>query len=185
MTFRGYKIHIILITCVVIIAIGFSAQKFVYGRHVTETLERDFAALAGVEAAELTSRGEQTDVLLHVTRVPDFPSLYRQALRLATERLQNGGEIVVADERNEALQNAYDRIHLALYEGAATGRFVRMERHVHDLLADGAVAGDGELTYELSVDADAVYIQLSDADGHLYERIARSDVESGGGSSSW
>lgn len=176
----GYKVHIILITCVVIIAVGFGANKFVYGRHVTETLERDFAALPGVVAAQLHDRDQKTVVSLRVENVADFPSLYKQASEMANARLgRDAADVLIDDDRNDDLKAAYERIHLALYEGAATGGFIRMEQHVREVLHDDSTRSDPEadasaIEYKISVDDDAVYIELVGRGGQLYERIPRS-----------
>src|SRR5690625_3913612 len=130
MTFKGYKIHVILITFVLIVAVGFGAQKLVYGRHVTESLERDFMSLSGVDAVEVRETADGTDIILHVEESADFPSVYKDAKQLATKRLGDPrAKIFVQDDRTDALQTAYEGVHLALYEGAATGRFVQMERN--------------------------------------------------------
>lgn len=185
MTFKGYKIHVILITFVIIVAVGFGAQKLVYGRHVTESLERDFTSLSGVDAVEVRETTDGTDIYLHVDDSVDFPSVYREAKRLATKRFgEPQAKVFIEDDRTDALQAAYEGVHLALYEGAATGRFVQMDRNVRaglspDTNTDDTTMAGKSFDYKLSVDEDAVYFELSDGERVLYERIPRQDGSEG------
>lgn len=170
MKFRGYRIHIILITCALIVAIGFSAQRFVYGRHVHASIVADFKHIDGVDAVELIERGKYTDVALTVESVPDFLSLYNEASQLSRERLgEKSGEIVIYDTRTPELEDAFDRIHLALYEAAATGQFTYMQSAVKEILANTPVD-----EYTLSVDHEAIYVQLYADDAVMRERIVRT-----------
>lgn len=170
MTFRGYKLHVILITCALIIIVGFGAQRFVYGRHVTASLERDFSAVAGVQAVDLLRRGEHTDVTVTVGMVPDFQQLYKEVEQLAFDRLgPEAGDIVVKDARTVALRGAYDRIHLALHEAAVTGRFTRMEAYIDEAMLELPVD-----EYKVSVDEHSIYVELHSEDAYLYERIPRT-----------
>lgn len=175
MTFRGYKLHVILITCALIIIVGFGAQRFVYGRHVTASLEREFSAIAGVNVVDLQRRGNHTDVVFTVNMVPDFQQFYKEVQLVAGERLgEELGEIIVNDARTEALSAGYERIHLALHEAAVTGRFTRMQAYIDAVLPELPVDD-----YKISVDEQSIYVELHGEDAYLYERIPRAAVAVG------
>lgn len=185
MKFRGFRLHIIVIACVVVIAVGFGAREFVFGRHMNKVVVSEFADLPGVEAVQLHDRGSGTDVSLRLGPEADFAALYPKASALATEKFGSDAALIIEDDRTEMLQAAFDRVHLALYEGAATGRFVEMERRVHELLSapEGEPLGGGafgNVEVRIAVDDAAIYIELSSDDGRLYERIGRRPFAAAG-----
>lgn len=184
MKFRGFRIHIILIACALVIAVGFGARELVFGRHVNKVVSQQFTELPGVEAVQFHERGSGTEVVLVVGHAPDFPSLYTKAAALATERFGSDAVVTIEDDRDEGLQEAYDRIHLALYEGATTGRFVEMERRVLEELSRGEDSGadydSAAPRVRITVDEGAIYVELSSEDGRLYERIGRRSEAAAG-----
>jgi|SRR5690606_23768304 len=168
-TFRGYKLHVVLIAFVVCLGTALGVQRLVYGQRVVEPLERAFAAIPGVVEVVLEPRGGETDIVLHVEPGAELPRVYREAEAAARARLGDRlGKIVLADQRTPALVDAFYKMHLTLHEGAATGRFTEMAEQLD------AMAAELSLTdYRVFVDDERVYVLLVSDDGYLYETVAR------------
>lgn len=172
MTFRGFKIHIILISFLLVVAIGFGVNKFVYGRHVTETVQSEFLALPGVGGVDVRLEAGGVHIVVDVEPDADLSSVYKAAGRVAERHFgPQRATVRLADDRTAMLESAYEHIHLALYEGAATGRFTAMARRVEDELS--SIAGEQPVTYTLQVDDEAIYVSLRAGEQILYERIPR------------
>src|SRR5690625_3406377 len=103
MKFRGLRLHIVLIACALVIAVGFGAREFVFGRHMNKVVEQEFAELPGVEAVQLHHRGSSVEVALRIGPAADFPSLYIKAAALAEQRFGSGGDVIIEDNRDEVL----------------------------------------------------------------------------------
>lgn len=169
MTFRGYRIHIILIAFAVCLAVALGVQRLAHSQRVVAPLERAFMDIPGVTAVALVASGSSTDVVLEVDPAADIGSAYRAAQAAAAKHLGAGlGRVVLADERTPALADAFYRVHLILQEGAATGRFTEMASRLADLAANLPVTD-----CRVYVDDQWVYVVLAADDGYLYEMIAR------------
>lgn len=170
MTFRGYRLHVIIVTCVILVAVGLSVKQLVYSQRVVGPLERDFASIDGVAEAALEQRGDYMDVILTLEPVYDLPRLYKEAEALRDDRLGSAaGRIVLKDRRNEALTASYERIHFAVQEGAVTGRFTQMATIIDEMVATLPVDD-----VRVSVDERFIYVQLVAGDGYLYEIVPRA-----------
>ncbi|HEY8418731.1 MAG TPA: hypothetical protein VIK93_11940 [Limnochordales bacterium] len=177
MLFRGFKLHIILITFIVCLSAALGVQHLAYSHRVVGPLEREFAALPGVTEASVVPSGDRTDVVLEVAPGADLPGIYQEAERLAQARLGSRlGRVQLADRRTPALVDAFHRMHLALQEGAATGHFTHMAQQLDALAAELPLTD-----YSVYVDDRHVYVVLVDEDGYLIERIARPGREGAGG----
>lgn len=168
MTFRGYRLHIIVIACVLLVTIGLGVRHLVYGQRIIGPLERDFASIDGVSEAMLEQRGDHTDIVLTIGPIEDLARVYREAETLRDERLP-GARLILKDERNESLIDSYRHIHFAVYEGAVTGRFTRMAAVVDELAQTLPVDG-----VKVSVDERFIYVQLAADGAYLYEMVPLS-----------
>lgn len=153
----------------VFLGVALGVQRFVYGQRVVEPLERAFAAIPGVTEVALVPRRGETDIILHVEPGAELPRVYREAEAAAKSRLGDGvGRILLADRRTEVLVDAFYRMHLALQEGAATGRFTEMAAQLEALAAELPLTD-----YRVYVDDQWVYVLLVSNDHFLYEMVAR------------
>ena len=177
MLFRGFKLHIILITFIICLAVALGGRHLAYSQRVVGPLEREFGALEGMRQVSIVSNGDRTDVVLEVTPGADLPEIYREAERLARARLgARLGQVRLADRRTPELVDAFHRMHLALQEGAATGQFTRMAQQLEALAADIP-----RVDYRVYVDDRHVYVLLMDDEGYLIEQIARPGRDAAGG----
>jgi len=163
---RGYELHWALAACVLVVAVGLGARVAVQSRQAAE-LEREFAAIAGVTAAEVVRRGAHVNVLLTVADIDDFSRLYQEADQLRRERLGDGASrIVVRDGRNKVLVDSWRQLHFAVYEGAATGRFTAMAETVERLAAGLPVD-----EVQLAMDGRFIYVRLTADGAYMYELV--------------
>lgn len=168
-TIRGFKLHVIVVVAVLLVAIGLGAQKYVHSQRVVLPLEREFATIEGVENVSLQANGDVTDVILTLAYVSNFPRLYERIESLGEERLGDGlGRIIIEDARNEQLLAHYYTLHFALHEAAVTGMFTDMDETLARLAATLPMD-----EYKVFVGDTHIYLQMSSAEGHLYERIPR------------
>lgn len=168
MTFKGYRLHIIVLACALIVTIGLGARHIAYGQRVIGPLERDFAALNGVIEARVEQRGEHTDIILTLGAVDDLEKFYSEAEMLRDERLASA-RLVLKDDRTDSLIDAYEQMHFAVYEGAFTGRFTHMAATVDEIARTLPVDG-----VKVSVDDRFIYVQVAAGDASLYEVVPLS-----------
>lgn len=167
MNWRGYKAHVALAACILIVILGLGVRSVVFSRHVIAPLERDFAAIEGVAAAAVVGRGDYTDVVLTLGHVDDFALLFQKAERLRQARLPaDSSRIVWQDGRTEALVESWRRLQFAVYEGAVTGRFTDMAAAVEELAASLPVDA-----VRLTMDERYVYVHLQAGDASMYEVV--------------
>lgn len=170
MTFRGYRLHVIIMACVVLVAVGLGVQQLVYSQRVVGPLERDFAAINGVTGATLERFGSRTDVVLTLEQVDDLSRVYKEAEDLRDDRLAPmAGNIILKDNRTKALADSYERLHFAVHEGAVTGQFTRMATIIDGMAAELPVDH-----VRVSVDERFIYVQLVAGDNYLYEIVPRT-----------
>lgn len=175
MVYRGWKLHIMIIAFVACLAAAFGVQRLAYSHRVAAPLEQEFLRLEGVTGVSLADEGDRTDVILHVEPDTDVPKVYREAQRLGRTTLgASMGEVRLVDRRTPELTAAFYALHLALHEGAATGRFTLMERQLEAVLPELPV--DDARVF---VDDRYVYVVIVHGDAYLYELIARPETGTG------
>ena len=75
--------------------------------------------------------------------------------------------LTIVDRRNPYLNSLYSRIEFALMEGERQGNYTEMSKKINLQLEE-----EGELhSYSLSVDQEAIYLQLGTGDYYMYEVI--------------
>ena len=109
-----------------------------------------------------------TTVNVKLGPVSDLRTTYTAITKGLEKVSKDPIKIVVADDRDAALDQAYYRMHFAIQESLQRGTFTSAE-----VVVTREAATSQLKTARLYVDNDRVYLQLSDNDHYLYEVLDR------------
>ena len=153
-----------------------AAQRW-YEGHRAVPLLAQVEVLPGVRWARVGDGPAGRTLWVGVEPVEDVTGLVG-ALRRAAAAGGPGSlrEIVLVDNRDEALSRALARFQLALQEGAFSGAFLRMQEHITRQAAEMGVD-----QARVFVDGQAVYLLLVEGSRYLYEVVPRPVPLPGGG----
>ncbi|MBX6377424.1 MAG: hypothetical protein IRY95_02650 [Clostridia bacterium] len=175
---RGYRLPVVLAAFVAGVALLFGGQRLYEARQVDAPLQAAFDRLDVVESFAV--RRAEGGYVIEVT-LKDVPNLREAYLAVDREAAALLGRvpyhIVVRDRRDPALVDAFYRLHYAVEEAIATGRFTVL---ADNLSKEGARLGlDRTAAW---VDERFVYLQLHRGDHYLYDlRPRQSSVAKGDG----
>ena len=188
MRFRGFRIQVVLLVFLVVVALGLGVQYFHQQTQVIHPLAEQLEEIPGVLDVGLTKgffkAGSRMLVSLEVSQ--DVP------LALVFERVHQtlmatGGDYAVQlkDSPNPAMLRLFHRIQIALEEAIMTGEFTTLEKRI-SILADPT-----GIDWELGLDREFVYLSLTEGSDILRRVISRGTNEGkvivcmDGGADSW
>ena len=143
-------------------------QGFAHRKLVIEPMYQAFANIDGVKGVELTEQDDQITLTLDLGAVERLDVLVAE-IKVAAAGFSQPVKVKLKDNINHMLAKAYDRMHIAVEQGIATGHFVEMAEQIEQLAAEYSI------DFTLKVDGDYVYLQLLDGDNFLIQVISRHE----------
>ncbi len=163
------RVHIIVITLVIVTLLGVGGQKLLYMQNVQRPLNQRFLAIAGVESYELLDTPGAQDLVVTVKPTADLQDMYQELEDVARQVLgEEIGRIRLVDRPNQRLEEVLHAAHFPVQEGIATGGFTAMNESISEIMADANIP-----EYRLAVDAENVYLQMLDGDYFIYSVYPR------------
>lgn len=136
---------------------------------VDRPLKAFLASTPEVKSFDVQKNAEGTTINMKLGPLSDLRTTYTSIAKGLAKVSKGPFKIVVTDDRDPALEQAYYRMHFAIQESLQRGTFTSAE----DVVSREATAAQLK-TARLFVDSDRVYLQLSDNDHYLYEVLSRS-----------
>lgn len=166
---KDLRIHIIIITVIIVVLIGVGAQRLLYMQKVERPLNEMFLSIDGVKSYELLENPSGRELVVTVEPVEDLQTLY-QEIHMVSRRVlgENISQIRLVDRPNSRLKAALYQAHYAIQEGIATGRFTEMSETVREVMASEKISN-----YRLTVGYDNVYLQMIDGGYFIYSIFPR------------
>lgn len=167
---KNVKVPLVVLVFLIVTAAGLGIHRVYVHQRVEGPLADMALDLEGVDSIELvkTISGKRD---VYVRFDPDAPLeiVYPEVLSAARHSLgAMMGRLIVVDQRNPLLDEAYHKIHFAVQEGISTGRFTQMEAEIDRRLQSFPI-NDARVT----VSHDHVYVQLVDGDDYLVSIVPR------------
>ncbi len=133
MFFNNFKWVVALITFVIVLAFLSGAQMWRQKKFVEKPLVSMLENMAGIEEIYLKEEGKELEVNITVSKVDDFSLFYTHLEKMIEENYKGNYSIKISDSPDKVLVMAYQKIHLALYEGVARGNYVDMGEHIENI----------------------------------------------------
>jgi hypothetical protein len=137
---------------------------------INEPLFKRVKEYEPVEEVQLRKDGSIQVVEISLGYVDNI-ALAHRTINDEVGRLLGAGryKLVIQDKRNEALEAAFNAVHLALFESEQRGNFTEMRALVSETLL-GLNVDD----FQIMVDQENIYLQIRHGDSYLYEIVART-----------
>lgn len=142
---------------------------------VESSLRRAVMAVAGVTSVSAAPQGAQTVVTVQLGPVDNLGSTYTQLESAINQAL--GGRpfsVVLQDNPDQTLEDAYYHVHFAVEEAAVQGDFVSMLAQV-----DKVMHGTRGITYRVYVEPQEILVQMKDSGHYLYRVVPRQNPSGG------
>lgn len=188
MKFRELRLHITLLTFMLVIAGGLLGQYLYQQTQVIGPLHSQLQAVVGVAdvALERTLFGSRNRTQVRVELQPQVPlAPVLGEIQQILQASQGDFAVRVQDDPSDLLLQLFSRMQIAAEEAIATGQFTALEKRVEELAQAEAV------DWELAVDRDFIYVTLA-RDESTLRRVISRDPEAGkvlvlteGGGSQW
>lgn len=183
--FKGIRLTIVIIALVVGLSVFLGGQYVVKTYHLEEPFKAEVLSMKGVEGVELTETGNSMKVRLTMNSDVRLQQVYQKVNELANEMLQQKITIEMDQKTSQEMEDLYQDMHFAIYEGIASGKFTAMSTQLKEIATTERVDD-----YQIQVDNDNVYLKVV-ADGEIFCTIIprQSDrlvyMNSEGGESQW
>lgn len=172
MEFKGLKINIIILVAIIVIIAFFTGKHLLEMYNVDKPLKEELLSINGVkDDLILVDNNNKTDIIISFKTGINFYQVYKEVEKTSLEMLgKSFGKIIIKNDSNKKLDDAYYKMHFTIYEGLATNKFTIMEEEFREIAESSKLKN-----YKIWVDNHAIYLQLSDGISHLYKRIERKD----------
>jgi hypothetical protein len=157
-------ISLLVFACTLGILLGGYQLYTKYG--MVNPVEKQLKARPTIAGVEMSKKDGQYQITLQLHEVENLQSEYLAIQEILDKNLKPGGyELIIRDPDNYALQEAYLYLQPAIYEAAATNRYVWLDETV------SRYALDAGINYRLYVDDRYIYLQLAEGGNSLYRVI--------------
>ncbi|MGB9858404.1 MAG: hypothetical protein ACPLQP_00545 [Moorellaceae bacterium] len=168
MFFQGWRLHLVLVACVLSAGVLLGGQhvyqEFFVQRPLVETLQAE----QGVQGVRLERAGDTEKVMVELQPVDSLKQTYLRLEQLVHCFYPDGQvELIVVDHRSPALEQVWERCQFAVYEAAVRGNFTTMAEEVERETREQGVK------LKLDVDGGHIYVALFQGPSYLYEIIPR------------
>ncbi len=182
MEFKGFRINIIILVVVVVLALFFSGQYLFKIYNIDKPIKSEILALEEVNDVSIIDNNDKKDLLIDFHSGIDFYESYQKVHQIMQDKLGNkSGNILISEnnQNSKELAEVYYKLHYAIYQGINTGYFLEMEKNIESIV--GMYNID---SHKIWVDNNAIYMQLDNNDKSLYKRIVFNNnlvnIEGGG-----
>ncbi len=160
------KWPVVIIAFLITFSLIYVANYWRQQNLVVEPLREQLLTLDAVEAVSMEV-GKANEISVTLGYVPHFAEVYREIESVLEVRGEDVEKLTIVDRRNPYLLSLYEKIQFALMEGERQGNYTKMNKEIKLILAE-----EKELqSYSLSVDQEAIYLQLGAGEYFLYEVI--------------
>lgn len=179
---HGFKLRIIILALVagLVVLLGghWVYKSYGYNQPLIRALEEDSA----VQSYEIDDKLPVLRVVVQINRTENLMESYQRLDRRVRQAVSNRAyELVVKDNRNARLAQAYYRSQFAIHEAIMRGNFQEMLAVIEESAREAGAEA------RVFLDNDNVYVQMDGVDHHLAVVIPRDQrvddvpVRTGGG----
>ncbi len=171
---RNHDIKIILVLLALLVTLGLllGGQKIYQARMIERPVVTRLLTLHYVDEAALVNSKGMNTLQVHIKQAGNLKQKYQEIDQImADQYAKRNYEIDISDRRDPFLQKQLDKLELALYEAIAQNRYMELEQRF------AAAAGKGDFEYQLQIDQQKLYVQISRGDKFLYEIIDRHNPD--------
>lgn len=168
MVFNNFKWVIALIVFIITLALLFGGQMWRQKQFIEKPLVYLLENMDGIEKIYPEEEGRELEINITVGKIDDFSRFYYHLEAMIQENYNGNYTIKVIDSPDNILTRAYQKIHLALYEGAVRGNYVTMGENIENIKENYGIEKS-----RLTVTDNYIFLQLHSGDYFLYRRILR------------
>ena len=163
--FKGVRLTIVVVTLIVGLAVIFGGQYAVKTFYQEEPFKKRVLSIEGIEDVKLVEVKDGQKVYLTVNPEVDVKTAYRKTDEMAQEMLKGEVKVEVDNKSTAQLQDIYHKMHFAIYEGIASGKFTVMAENIE------AIGQEIELQdLNVEVDNENVYLKFA-KNNQVYTKV--------------
>lgn len=175
MQWKGLKLHVIIFSLLVGIALIFGAQRMYQRYNINGPINKVLSANEAVESFQVSSEAGTLLVSVNIKSDADLMIPCKE-IRKDLERVMGRKSFifVLGDDRDNTLEQVWYRCQYAVYEAQVRGSFMEMA----EVIKREAIAGGAEA--EVNIDQEYIYLRLKHQDHTLDEVIPRGAYQVAG-----
>jgi len=170
MEIRRIKVHIVLISFILMLILGIAARSFFHTTRVVEPLQRSIEAVPGVSQVTLVQSGHGQAVRIALKE----DARLAETLPAVQQILQAYGghfALEILDNPTFKAREALRRMMFVVEEAVAQGGFQVMEEEISE------IAREFGQELILAMDRSYIYLQLNDTEGCLRRVTSRGSAD--------
>ncbi len=157
----------VLTVLIITLCILLGGHHLYESHYVKNNLQNEIGRIIKVEEIRIEKQEDPPAVYLRAPEIENLRKAYLNIENVVAKRLGAGYRIVLVDDRTPELEGLYEKCSFIIQEAIATGRYQNMEQKIAELAKAAGVH------YRLFIDSSAIYLELRDDHGYLYEVIPR------------
>lgn len=173
---RGHSWLSGVIALAATLLILFGAQALYHTIAVAKPLDKAFEGIDGVRSVTWDKKNNDKEVTLRLDldNASNLQTTYKTVETKARTVLgKTPFQLDIRDTRTPELEQTYHALHFHIQEAVVTGRFSEMADKINEKAKESGVKA------QVYVDAQNVYLQLTQGDADLYAVIPRNNTVPG------
>lgn len=168
MNLKNIKWPVVIITCILCVSLFLGVYYWRQKQYVEEPLSQALQGMEEVEGVYLTAKGGTIEIRVEVRKLADLSHFYETVEKTIAELYKGEYSLIIEDAPDDAIDAAYQKIHLALYEAMAMGNYVSMGKYIEEVQT-----AYGLDECRVMVTDEFVYLELENDDAYLYRRFLK------------
>lgn len=168
MQWKGLKLHIIIFSLLIGIALIFGAQRMYQKYYISGPINNVLSANQAIETYQVGSEGGTLLVTVKIKNDTGLMAPYKEIIK-NLERVMDGKRFVFVlnDNRDDTLDQVWYRCQYAVYQAQVQGSFVEMAEIINQ---EASVSG---AEADITIDQEYIYLRLRHGEYTLDEVIPR------------
>ena len=171
MNLKGIRWPVAAAVFIACLAIFWGANYLRQKQFVEEPLLQALENMAEVEQVTLGRKGKSLEIRLQVRKLEDYPRFHRMVEEAVSDLYRGHYSLNLDEAPDPAIEAAYGKIHLAVFEAMDRGNYVDMGSYVTET---GTHYGLDRCRVEIL--ETHVYLTLENGEAFLYRRFPRKSV---------
>lgn len=163
-----------LLILVISLAVFFAGWQVYKRYNLVDPVKTDLQTVSGVQSVDVVV-GNPTVVRVKLGPVDDLQMTYDSIEQAVTGSANAGSSIVIVDNKDKALQQAYEDLGPIIYQGIHTGNYQSMISSF-----EKAASAKG-IQAKITMDIHNIYVQLKQGNHYLYDVSQYNTLQQGQG----
>lgn len=154
--FKGIRLKIVVLVLIISLLVIFGGQYILKFLYLEKQFKEKVLSIRGIEDLRIENLNKTQKIYLTLDSDVDLKEAYNQVSELSHKMLKQSFSLQIENVNiSQQMEEIYDQMHLAIYEGIACGKFTQMAAQIREIADISEVE-----KLDIKVDSQNIYLKI-------------------------